>query len=243
MSKAIVLLSGGLDSTTVATMAVKEFSAENVVAATLFYGQKHSVELDAAKAVVEYLGIKKHYIRSLPEDIFRGFGSTLVDADKPNPEVTYEELMKQAGPSPTYVPFRNGNLLAVAAALALVEGCDLLFYGAHAEDARNFAYPDCTFEFNGAMANAIYVGTYYKVRMVVPLQWMTKTEVVKKAIEVGAPIHLTHSCYNGTRPACGKCPTCISRIEAFKAAGYRDPIPYATKVDWGNELLREVPHK
>jgi len=240
MSKAIVLLSGGLDSTTVATMAVKEFSAENVVAATLFYGQKHSVELDAAKAVVEDLGIKKHYIRSLPEDIFRGFGSTLVDADKPNPEVTYEELAKQQGPSPTYVPFRNGNLLAVAAALALVEDCDYLYYGAHAEDARNFAYPDCTFEFNGAMANAIHIGTYYKVRMLVPLQWMSKKEVVQKAIEVGAPIHLTHSCYNGTRPACGKCPTCISRIEAFKTAGYKDPIPYAIDPEWSNDL-KEAP--
>src|SRR5690606_17106173 len=232
--------SGGLDSTTVATMAVKEFSAENVVAATLFYGQKHSVELDAAKAVAEYLGIKKHYIRSLPEDIFRGFGSTLVDEDKPNPEVTYEDPAKQHGPSPTYVPFRNGNLLSVAAALALVEDCNYLYYGAHAEGAMNFAYPDCTFEFNGAMANAIHIGTYYKVRMLVPLQWMSKKDVVQKAIEVGAPIHLTHSCYNGTRPACGKCPTCISRIEAFKMAGYKDPISYAIDLEWSNDL-KEVP--
>ena len=228
--KAVVLLSGGADSTTCLAMAVKEYGRENVKALSLFYGQKHKVELDCAKEIAQYYGIE-HEILQLP-NVFAGAGSTLVDSDKPNPEVTYEELAKSSGVSPTYVPFRNGNLISVATAMALRDGAEAIYYGPHSEDARAWAYPDCTAEFNGAMANAIYVGTYHKVRLITPLQWMTKAEVIKKAHDIGAPMWLTHSCYNGERPACGKCPTCIGRIEAFKSIGLVDPIEYATKNDW-----------
>lgn len=223
-TKALVLLSGGLDSTTVATMAVQEFGSANVVAASLSYGQKHSVELAAATMVAGRLGISQA-IYELPR-IFEGYGSSLVDADRENPEQTYAEISQGEGPAPAYVPFRNGNLISAATTIALVKGCEYIYYGAHAEDARNFAYPDCTFEFNGAMANAVYVGTYGKARLVVPLQFMTKKDVVIKANEIGAPIELTYSCYNGTTPSCGRCATCVSRIEAFLAAGFEDPIRY-----------------
>lgn len=223
--KAVVLLSGGIDSSTCAVLACKEFGSENVIALTLFYGQKHAKEIESAKAVVEYLGIKEHHIEKLP-DIFKGGGSTLVDPDKPNPQTSYEEINKSYGVSPTYVPFRNANLLSVATTIALVKEADTIFYGAHSEDARNWAYPDCTPEFNGAMANAIFIGSYMKVRLVTPLQWMVKSEVVALGKKIGTPFALTWSCYNGSEKACGVCPTCVGRLQAFRENGLEDPIAY-----------------
>lgn len=223
--KAIVLLSGGLDSSTCAVLACNEFGSENVIALTLFYGQKHAKEIEAAKAVSEFLNIKEHYIERLP-DIFKGGGSTLVDPDKPNPETSYEELNESHGISPTYVPFRNANLLSVATTIALVKGADTIFYGAHSEDARHWAYPDCTPEFNGAMANAIFTGSYMQVRLVTPLQWMTKREVVALGKKIGTPFELTWSCYNGFEKSCGVCPTCVGRLQAFRENELEDPIEY-----------------
>ncbi len=230
MKKAVVLLSGGLDSTTCAAMLVRQLGADNVIALSLGYGQKHLVELEQAKLIAKELGIS-HIIKELPP-IFSGAGSTLIDADCPNPETTYEELAKSIGVSPTYVPFRNGNLLSAATALALVEGADTVCYGAHSEDARSWSYPDCSAEFIGAMACAIYIGTYHKVRLYTPLVNDTKYDVVVRGLEAYAPFELTHSCYNGARPACGVCSTCISRIAAFKQLGVRDPIDYAIVIDW-----------
>jgi 7-cyano-7-deazaguanine synthase len=97
----------------------------------------------------------------------------------------------------------------------------------HAEDARGWAYPDCTPEFIGAMQNAIYVGTYFKVRLIAPFQYMMKHEIIATGLRLGAPYHLTLSCYEGTSPACGRCPTCVSRLEAFRVNGVSDPIEYA----------------
>lgn len=231
MSKAIVLLSGGMDSTTCATMAVLEHGAENVIALTMFYGQKHEVEINSAKAVCEHLGIEVHKVIQLP-DIFKGYGSTLMDSDKPNPELSYKDINDSFGVSPTYVPFRNGNLLAVATAMALVEEAEVIYYGAHSEDARNWAYPDCTPEFNGAMANAIYVGSYHKVRLVTPLQWSGKANVLATAIDIGAPLELSYSCYNGREKHCAVCPTCVGRIQAFQEVGIIDPVPYEIEIDW-----------
>lgn len=225
--KAIVLLSGGLDSTTCAKLAVNLYGAENVIALSISYGQKHEAELDAACNVATELDIEEFMIVNMPIDLFEGGGSTLVDKDKVNPEVTYEELRASYGVSPTYVPFRNANFLSVATTIALKKGAEVIFYGAHAEDAKNFAYPDCTAEFNGSMAAAIYVGTYHKVRLVTPLQWLDKAGVAKLATDIGAPVALTMSCYNGQVPACGKCSTCVSRREAFASIGLVDPIKYA----------------
>jgi len=229
--KGVVLLSGGLDSTLVAKMAVQELGRKNVTALTLYYGQKHEIELEAASDVAEFLGIE-HIIRELPP-IFGGTTSTLVQGGPKNPEGSYASIAESKGVSPTYVPFRNGNLLSAATAVALGLEASWLYYGAHAEDARNWAYPDCTPEFNGAMANAIYVGSYGKVRLITPLQNLEKWEIAQKSFEYGSPMHLTYSCYNGREQHCGTCPTCVARIQAFAKAGMTDPVRYEIPIDWG----------
>jgi 7-cyano-7-deazaguanine synthase len=104
-----------------------------------------------------------------------------------------------------------------------------IFFGAHAEDAANWAYPDCTPEFIGAMANAIYVGTYYTVRLYTPIMWMSKAEVVRWGNELQVPFDMTWSCYKGGDLQCGECPTCISRHNAFLDAGIPDPTTYAVR--------------
>lgn len=219
----LVLCSGGLDSTTVLTQVKKYAGRDNdsIRAIAFQYGQRHSDELLAAAAVCDYFDIPLEFIR-VP--MFTA-DSVLMRHDSEMPHLSYEELEKSVGVSPTYVPFRNGTFLAIASGYALHHGCDTIHMGVHAEDARGWAYPDCSPEFVGAMANAIYVGTYHKVRLLAPLQYLLKKDVVKLGLELGAPFHLTHSCYEGS-PACGRCPTCVSRLEAFKENHVRDPIQY-----------------
>ncbi|MDX1372512.1 MAG: 7-cyano-7-deazaguanine synthase, partial [Nitrososphaeraceae archaeon] len=136
--KAVVLLSGGLDSTTCASMACKEYGANNVIALSIFYNQKHKIELDCAKSIVKRLNISKHVIKELPP-IFEGSKSTLISSENlENPKMTYQELQEKEGVLDTYVPFRNGILLSIAAALALKEEAEVIFYGAHASDSRNW---------------------------------------------------------------------------------------------------------
>lgn len=233
--RAIVLLSGGLDSTTCLGLAVSRFGPGEVEAVSFIYGQKHVKELVLGTASAEHYRVKRTLIE-LPREVFRGGASTLIDGGPANPTGTYASLPH--GVSPTYVPFRNGNLLSVAAALAQKAqaashpasewGLPVeVWFGAHAEDAENWAYPDCTPEFIGAMAAAIYVGTYHTVRLVTPLEWLTKAEVVAIGLKLGVPYQYTLSCYNGTDPACGECPTCLSRLAAFKANHTLDPIQYS----------------
>lgn len=231
--KAVVLLSGGMDSTACAAYLVSCFGKENVIALSIGYGQKHDNEMLHASAVAEHLGIEFHEV-SLQPIIFSGGDSALLKADGVDvPELTYEEIQTRQGVSPTYVPFRNGNLLSVATALALTLDADYVCYGAHAEDAANHAYPDCTPEFIGAMSNAIHQGTYFKVRLLTPLINMSKSDVVAFGNKYNAPFKLTLSCYKGHKPSCGVCPTCVSRIEAFKQQGLIDPIKYEIQINWG----------
>lgn len=223
MSKAIVVLSGGLDSATALALAGRQH--QEVISVSFDYGQKHKIEIECAINLARHYGIIHHVAM-----VNLGHGGALmqeVEGDFPQmPQATYEELKASSGPSPTYVPYRNGTFLSLAASYALEQDCDTIYAGMHAEDAHNWAYPDCTPEFIGAMQNAIYVGTYHKVRLVCPFTYKSKAEIVHLGAELQVPFELTHSCYEGARPACGRCPTCIGRLEAFKANGFTDPLEY-----------------
>lgn len=223
---ALVLLSGGVDSTTCLAVAIRQHGAPETIALSFEYGQKHRAEIQHAEAVAQHYSVE-HQLVQLP-NVFQGSGSTLIAGGPANPVVAYDELPE--GQSPAYVPFRNGLMLSTATALALVRDAEAVYFGAHAEDGARWAYPDCTPEFIGAMAGAVFVGTYFKVRLMSPLQWLTKADVVKLGISLDAPYHLTLSCYNGQEPACGTCPTCQSRRKAFSDNGVADPIEYADPV-------------
>ena len=221
--EALVLLSGGLDSSTCLALAVSRHGADEVQAVSFLYGQKHDVEVDHAGAIAAHFGTG-HRIVNVP-DIFVGSGSSLLKGRPDGPAVPYASLPE--GESPAYVPYRNGVLLSSSAAMALTAGATELYFGAHSEDAARWAYPDCTPEFIGSMASALFVGSGLKLRLITPLQWMTKAEVVRLGASLNVPFELTTSCYAGTEPACGVCPTCRSRLDAFATNGLRDPIAYA----------------
>lgn len=219
MSRALVVLSGGLDSCVALALARRQNAYTEAI--SFSYGQRHKAELLCARNICNYYAID-HTV----EEISLGFGGVLMDHEEKMPQMTYDELGKAEGPSPTYVPYRNGTMLSHAASHALESGLDTIYAGMHGEDAHNWAYPDCTPEFIGAMQNAIFIGTYYKVRLVAPFTYKTKREVISVGLDLGAPLHLTMSCYEGHDPACGRCPTCVARLEAFKSIGAQDPIEY-----------------
>lgn len=232
--RAVVLLSGGIDSTVCAAIAAEELHSSNVIPLSVVYGQKHSQEIIAAQQVSKKLCLAdKPEIITIPEVIYKGNPCALLDADVEVPKTTYEDVSKAYGVSPMYVPYRNGLLLSLATAYAMRVGASVIYYGAHCEDARNWAYPDCTPEFNGAMMNAIYIGTYQEVRLVTPLQWLSKAEVVKTGLELGVPFELTYSCYSGRDKHCGQCATCVSRINAFRINKAIDPVEYEVDIAWG----------
>lgn len=221
--KSVVLLSGGVDSTTCLALAVADAGPSDVLALSASYGQKHSAELAHAERIAKFYSVP-HRILEIPR-LFEPDSSTLIVGGAENPDVSYEDL--DEGVSPAYVPFRNGVFLSMATAVALGSGAEFVYFGAHSEDAHRWAYPDCTPEFIGSMASAMFVGSYMKVRLLSPLQWSTKADVIRMGLALRAPYHLTMSCYNGSDPACGVCPTCRSRRDAFIANGMEDPIAYA----------------
>lgn len=224
--KSLVLCSGGMDSAVCLALAAQQGEVETL---TCNYGQTHQREMRAALDLSRYYSALAHHEVDLP-DIFKGSGSTLVDEGLEHPSMTYADLRLTHGVSPTYVPYRNGNLLSVAAAKAVVRECDAIWFGAHAEDARNWAYPDCTPEWIGAMANAIYVGTYFKIRLHAPLTWLMKSDIVRLGLENDVPFSLTWSCYGNGDMACGTCPTCVERLHAFEVNKWVDPVPYVIPV-------------
>jgi 7-cyano-7-deazaguanine synthase len=189
----------------------------------MLYGQKHSKESKAAEAVAARLGLGSFEMIDLADELFKGAGSSLIDSTSDVPHGPYPE---SDGPVSTYVPFRNGTFISIATAHALKLGAETVYFGAHAEDALHWAYPDCTPEFLGAMKNAVWVGTYHKVRLITPLEWLNKADIVALGNKLAAPFELTWSCYQGDKKACGKCATCLSRLAAFKANKLDDPIPY-----------------
>ena len=226
--KALVLSSGGVDSTTCVGMAVKRFGAENVITASLYYGQKHEKELECARKIAEYYGV-----RHIEEDIsnvmkYAKDVCTLVKGGDEIEHKSYADQIAEHGEGrvATYVPFRNGLFLSIAATYAdsLFSGEEVkIFYGAHADDAAGQAYADCSPEFADAMDRAINIGTYGKITVARPLIHMNKAEVVREGLSIGVPYELTWSCYEGGDKPCGTCGTCIDRAKAFEANGIKDP--------------------
>lgn len=237
MTKAFVLLSGGIDSGTCLALAVRDCGAQNVIALSVDYGQRHLKETEYAYQQTRHWGVR-HLVVPLQNTL----PSVLTDKNEKVPDTSYDKI---DGVSPMYVPFRNGQLLSLIAGYAhgrLVQeekefaarharGIEpskdnLIYFGAHAEDAARWAYPDCTPEFIGAMANAIYVGTYGQLRLKTPLEHLVKREIIELGQKAGVPWDLTWSCYKGDIEHCGTCATCQSRRQGFVDAHVQDPTRY-----------------
>lgn len=213
-----------------------------VEAVSIDYGQRHIKEASYALKTCKRLGIK-HTVLSIKG--LNQEGTMLTDKNVAIPDISYSEIK---GVSPTYVPFRNGSMLSRLTAYAQqwvnnVNGHGLqtkpehgpspeagIYFGAHSEDAQNWAYPDCTPEFIGAMANAIYIGTYRAIRLHTPLQWLMKSEIVRLGERLNVKFEDTWSCYKGEELHCGVCPTCRSRRQAFIDSGVIDPTEYASAI-------------
>lgn len=229
-AKAIVLNSGGVDSTTCVAVAIERLGEENVVTASICYGQKHKKELECAKRIAEHYGVE-HYELDLSNVFEMSNCSLLKNSDEEIPEMSYEEQIKQNGEGKvsTYVPFRNGLMLAAMATLAqsiYPEDEVDIYLGAHSDDAAGDAYADCSIEFVEAMCKAINIGTYKKASIIAPFVGKHKADIVAEGLRLGVPYELTWSCYKGGDKACGKCGTCIDRQTAFEANGTTDPIDY-----------------
>lgn len=223
--KKLVLLSGGIDSTVCLAQAVAEEGAKNVVALTLSYGQKHKKEMLAAADIAQHYGVM-WYARDLAE-VFTLSDSPLLKGRRDIKHMSYvEQLAIKQGTVDTYVPFRNGLFLSYAAAIAYSINAQMIYYGAHADDAAGNAYPDCTPEFQRAMGAAISLGTAGAVGISAPLQEYNKAGIVTRGLRLGVPFHLTWSCYEGEEKPCGTCGTCIDRQAAFLANNVDDPADY-----------------
>jgi len=218
--KALVLHSGGLDSTTALAIAIEDYGYKynSVGSVSIQYGQRHAKEIDQAELICQYFDVP-HIVLEAPAMP----KSMLTNKQAEIPDVAYSEI---EGVSPTYVPFRNGLFLSYLACIAQAIEAEAIYIGAHAEDAYNDAYPDCSLQFIGTMGAAVYIGTYHQVRIRAPLLNMSKADVVTLGTKLNAPLGLTWSCYKGDEKHCGHCPTCYARKEAFHKANVRDPTCY-----------------
>ena len=229
MKRALVLSSGGVDSTTCVSIAVKELGAENVTTVSVYYGQRHFKELECADKIAKYYGVDHRVIDLSKTGIMDDSDCPLLQhSGSEIPEHSYAEQIAENGEGmvTTYVPFRNGLMLSSIAALAMAKYPDDevdIYLGAHADDAAGNAYADCSQAFTDAMDLAISLGTYGKVHLKAPLVNLNKAGVVKLGLELGTPYELTWSCYKGGQKPCGKCGTCIDRAAAFEANGVKDP--------------------
>ena len=223
--RVLVLFSGGVDSTTALALAINQYGHENVVALSISYGQKHDKEIQAANQIAKFYQVE-HIFLDLAKIFEYSDCSLLNHSSKEIPHETYaKQLSKTDGkPVTTYVPFRNGLFLSSAASIALSKNCNLIYYGAHKDDAAGNAYPDCSEIFNNAMNQAIYEGSGHQLQIEAPFVNKSKADIVKIGLDLNVPYHLTWSCYEGNDKPCGKCGTCLDRQEAFLKNGVIDPL-------------------
>jgi 7-cyano-7-deazaguanine synthase len=225
-SRAIVLLSGGMDSAVCAALAVRDFDA---AAVHISYGQRtQERERQSFLAICQRLKI--HDKLMIRNEALRLIGGSALTDDSiavPDAESVGPENVGHTIPV-TYVPFRNAHFLAVAVSWAEVLGAEKVYIGAVEPDSSG--YPDCRPAYYQAFNEVIQAGTKEgKIEIVTPLIAMRKAEIVSLGLELGAPFDLTWSCYNREDQACGVCDSCVLRLRAFAAAGTRDPIPYAVR--------------
>ena len=228
MKRAVVLLSGGLDSTT--TLAVAIAGGYETYALSFDYGQRHKIEIDAARRIAKALGTKEHRIAKIDMRIFGG--SALTDEiDVPKKRL---ETKIGHGIPVTYVPARNTIFLSYALALAETMGAREIFIGANAIDYSG--YPDCRPEFVEAFETLANVGTKAGIegkrfQIHAPLIRFSKSDIIRKALELDVDLSLTHSCYDPSSEgfACGECDSCLLRLKGFREAGIKDPIHYIKK--------------
>ncbi len=217
--KALVVLSGGMDSATALALACSSEMYDSIETITFNYGSKHNDrENQCAAKLAAHYGVKNTVVK-MPF-INELFKSDLLQSGGEIPEGHYADpSMKR-----TVVPFRNGIMLSIAAGFAESIGASVLILGNHAGD--HAIYPDCREEFTAPMSAAIKAGTYAGVEIVRPFEKETKTGLCKLGGELNVPYELTHSCYVGDKKACGKCGTCLERVLSFYENGLIDPIEY-----------------
>lgn len=236
--RAVVSLSGGMDSAVCASLAARDFEA---YALHFSYGQRtEGRELQSARAIAEELGFQDFL--HLNTDLFRRIGgSALTDSSIAVPKAReYSAIGEDRGPHGqvhvrgveipvTYVPFRNAHFLAAAVSWAEVLGAQTIFIGAVEPDSSG--YPDCRPAYYEAFQQLVRTGTRDgSIEIATPLIHLRKKEIVALGLELGAPFHLTWSCYSSAEAACGECESCALRLRAFAEAGMADPIPYARPV-------------
>ncbi|EIT85499.1 exsB protein [Fictibacillus macauensis ZFHKF-1] len=225
MKKAVIVLSGGLDSTTCMGIAAEQGYA--LYPLTFHYGQKHNREVEQAKKVAAHYQVSEHRIVDIAFLNQIG-GSALTDSSIAVPS---EQDDKEEIPA-TYVPARNMIFLSLASAYAEVIGAQAVFIGVSAVDYSG--YPDCRPEFIQSMDETINLATKAgttgeRISIVAPLMHLTKKETIEEGLALGVPYELTTSCYNGEEEACGTCDSCLLRLKGFEEAGGRDPIAYASR--------------
>ena len=232
--KAVVLLSGGMDSCVTAALAAQQNSLALVHAS---YGQRtERRERQAFDAIADFFGVRDRLVARLGH--FRDIGgSALTDPALAVPE---RESLLDGPPSGgtragdaipvTYVPFRNAHFLSIAVSWAEAIGGTSVWIGAVAEDSSG--YPDCRPEYYRAFQELVRAGTKPETRIEIatPVIQMRKSDIIRRGIELGAPLHLSWSCYQGEQEACGACDSCLLRLRAFEEAGVTDPIPYRARV-------------
>lgn len=224
MAEAIVLLSGGLDSSTVLAMAIERGC--EVVALTFDYGQKHRRELNSARKIAKHFKVKEHIV--VPLNIGELLRSSLTSDAMQIPQRDSTSGAGEEIPS-TYVPSRNIIFLSIASSVAESRGSQAVFIAANSVDFSG--YPDCTPEFIAAFQRVLDVGTKAgkegkSIRVEAPILTKSKAEIVKEAVRLGVPLELTWSCYRGAAKACGRCDSCLLRLEGFSKAGVKDPLEY-----------------
>jgi len=227
--RAVVLVSGGMDSATTAYEARQQ--GYELYFLHTSYGQRTaSKEYDCARELADIVGAAE-FLHIETDHLQQIGGSALTDDDI---EVGEADLDSEEIPD-TYVPFRNANLLSMAVSYAEANGCEAVFVGAHSEDFAG--YPDCRPEFFGTFETMVDVGTKpdTEISIVVPFVESTKTEIADRGVELGVPFEHTWSCYRDSAPACGTCDSCAFRLQAFQEIGVRDPIEYADRPEYATE--------